>query len=293
MKYVNLVISFILTLFIFGLVGCSSSTLEIRKVEKISEGIYKDDLRINIKKIYAWVNLMPGEKARFHITGSFELLEDLGKKQIRYHSYHEIGYLIPKYFIPDKSIYNFLKLREYEKFVILRFVSWNATHDVGQGGFSSEEKDKIVEYLSSRYKLFISSEAQAPQKYEKYLIKIPPDKIHHALAFSELVVSEGATMASEAGILGTPSIYVNSLRACNNEDQEKFGLVFNFISGKGVLDKIKELEKIPNKKFEFQKKRKQFLNKKIDLTSLLIWFTENYPESKRILINNYQNRFKI
>jgi len=76
MKYVNLVISFILTLFILGLVGCSSSTLEIRKVEKISEGIYKDDLRINIKKIYAWVNLMPGSKARFHITGSIELLED-------------------------------------------------------------------------------------------------------------------------------------------------------------------------------------------------------------------------
>ena len=75
MKKFKLVISFVLTLFISGLAGCSSSSLEIRKVEKISEGIYKDDVRINIKKIYAWINLMPGEKARFHITGSFELLE--------------------------------------------------------------------------------------------------------------------------------------------------------------------------------------------------------------------------
>lgn len=76
MKYFNLVISFILILFIFGLVGCSSSVPEIRTITKISEGIYKDDLRINIKKIYAWVNLMPGAKPRFHITGSIELLED-------------------------------------------------------------------------------------------------------------------------------------------------------------------------------------------------------------------------
>ena len=76
MKYYNLVISFILSLFILGINGCSSSVPEVKTVPKISEGIYKDDLRINVKKIYAWVNLMPGAKARFHITGSIELLED-------------------------------------------------------------------------------------------------------------------------------------------------------------------------------------------------------------------------
>lgn len=75
MKHFGLIISLISTLFIFGLVSCSSSVPEIRTVTKISEGIYKDDLRINIKKIYAWVNLMPGAKPRFHITGSIELLE--------------------------------------------------------------------------------------------------------------------------------------------------------------------------------------------------------------------------
>jgi len=75
MKHLNLVILFVLTLSVFGLIGCSSSVPETRTTTKISEGIYKDDLRINIKKLYAWVNLMPGAKPRFHITGSVELLD--------------------------------------------------------------------------------------------------------------------------------------------------------------------------------------------------------------------------
>lgn len=75
MRLIKLLILFLLALSIFGLTGCSSSAPEIRTTTKIAEGIYKDDLRINIKKIYAWVNLMPGAKPRFHITGSVELLE--------------------------------------------------------------------------------------------------------------------------------------------------------------------------------------------------------------------------
>ena len=224
-----------------------------------------------------------------------ELLRSLGKKQIRYRSFHELAYLSPKYFTPERDIYKFLKLQEKEKFAILRFVSWNATHDSGQGGFSTIEKDEIVRYLSSHYKLFISSEAKVPNKYKKYLFRISPDKIHHAMSFANILVSEGATMAAESGVLGTPAIYVNSLKACNNEDLEKYGLVFNFRSGNGVLDKIKELEKINNRVLEFQKRRKNFLKEKIDITSLLIWFIENYPKSEDILREtpDYQNKFEL
>jgi len=223
-----------------------------------------------------------------------ELPENLGSKQFRYNSYHELAYLIPKYFTPDKIIYKELNCVEGEKYVILRFISWDATHDVGQGGFSERQKDEVVDYLSSRYKLFISSESCVPDKYKKFLFKISPDKIHDAMAFSNIVISEGATMASEAGVLGVPSIYVNSLRRCYNEDQEKYGLVFNFQSGKGVLNKIKDIEKIENKENEFKKRRDNLLAAKIDLTAFLIWYIENYPKSKVILKEDpdYQYRFK-
>lgn len=224
----------------------------------------------------------------------FELLENLGKKQFRYHSFHELAYLNPKYFSPDKSIYKYLGIKETDKFVILRFVSWNASHDIGHGGFTSEQKDDIVDYLSEKYCLFISSEAKVPDKYEQFLFKMPPETMHNAIAFSDIVISEGATMASEAGVLGTPSIYVNSLRRCYNENMENYGLVFNFQSGKGVLDKIKEIERISDRKNEYKRRREVLLNDKIDLTSFLVWFIENYPKSETILLENpdYQLKFK-
>jgi len=235
---------------------------------------------------------LPFTKAVF---SPFEISQDLGKKQIRYHSYHELAYLNPLHFTPDKNIYNFLNINPNEKFAIIRFVAWNATHDLGQGGFSPSQKDKVVDYLSKNYKLFISSEKDVPEKFKKYIFKIPPDKIHHALAYADLVVSEGATMASEAGVLGVPTIYVNSLKACNNEDQEKYGLVFNFQSGERVLEKIKELEGIHDRKALFQSRRNILLSKKINLTLLLIWVVENYPKSIKTLKNNptFQNKFKL
>lgn len=223
-----------------------------------------------------------------------ELPEKLGNKQFRYRSYHELAYLIPKYFTPSEEIYKYLNIDQNVKFAILRFVSWDATHDIGQGGFKSKHKDEIVEYLSSNYKLFLSSESVVPERFKKYLLKIPPDKIHDAMAFAEIVVSEGATMASEAGVLGTPAIYVNSLRRCYNEDQERYGLVFNYQSSNGVLDKIKQLNELPDKKMKFQRRKEKLLNDKIDLTSFLVWFIEDYPESVKIIRNNpdYQLNFK-
>ncbi len=59
---------------------------------------------------------------------------DLGKKQIRYNSFHEIAYLHPDYFTPNLEIKKELNLAVNEKFVIIRFVSWAATHDLGYRG---------------------------------------------------------------------------------------------------------------------------------------------------------------
>lgn len=221
----------------------------------------------------------------------YELPEDLSKKQIRYHSYHELAYLNPKYFSPDIEILRSLKINKNEKFGLLRFVSWNATHDIGQGGFTNKQKEELVDYLSSRMTLFISAEAEVPESFKKYLIKIKPEQMHHVLAYANILVSEGATMASEAGVLGTPAIYVNSLSRCYNEDQERYNTVFNFRNGEGVIKKVKG---ILEEDLKSQNNHKQIIKDKIDLTAFLVWFVENYPNSKQIMKDNpdYQYKFK-
>ncbi len=219
---------------------------------------------------------------------------DLGKKQINIASFHEIAYLLPKYFRPSTDVYDYLGCSKEDPFCIVRFVSWNASHDIGHKGLSEEEKDNIIYCLEKRYRVFITSEIKNCDKYDKYKIKIPPHLMHHALYYASLVVSEGATMASEAGVLGTPSIYINSLIRSYNEDQEKFGTVFNFRNGTGVLQKIEELMCDSELDDRMANNRKNLLNSKIDYTSFLFWFILNYPTSfKTLKVNpDYQYNFK-
>ncbi len=83
---------------------------------------------------------------------------------------------------------------------ILRFVSWSAFHDVGQAGFSDDEKIYLVTELSKHIKVFISSENELPDRLLQYKINIPPERMHDALAYATLFIGEGATMTSECAV---------------------------------------------------------------------------------------------
>ncbi len=229
------------------------------------------------------------------IISPFILPVDFGHKHIRYDGYHEIMYLHPKYFTPDKDIFTYLKINSNEPYAILRFVSWSATHDRGQAGLSIDEKRKVINYLSQKLKVFISNENDLDSEFESFKIDIPPEKMHDALSFASIYIGEGATMASEAGILGTPSFYVSTIPRCYNEDQERYGTVFNFKSFDGLIEKIDKILGTPDIKAEWIKKRNIILNEKIDVTAFLIWFVENWPESFRIMKENprYQETFKF
>lgn len=222
-------------------------------------------------------------------------LKSLGSKHIRYKGYHELAYLHPNRFTPDPSILDLLGVQKDEKYIILRFVSWNASHDVGHSGLSIEIKMKAVKELSKYAKVFISSEGELPDDLKTYQIKIPPEKMHDALAFATLFVGEGATMASECACLGTPAIYVNSLEVgyCT-EQGGKYKLVYNYRNSEGVIEKAIELLNTPNLKEEFQNRRQKMLSDKIDVTAFLVWFIENYPQSVKIMKENpdYQYNFK-
>jgi uncharacterized protein len=218
---------------------------------------------------------------------------NLGKKQIRYHGCHELAYLHPKRFSRINDIRETMGIGDKEKFFLLRFISWNATHDKGQTGFSIRDKKELIEKLASFGKVFISSEKKLPDELVKYQINIPPEAMHHVLAEADLFIGEGATMASECAMLGTPAIYVNSMEAGTIDDQEKNGLLFHFRDFAGVLDKAAEILNNPYSKKESKEKRDKFLKDKIDVTAFLIWFVENYPESIKIMKENpdYQNNF--
>ena len=130
--------------------------------------------------------------------------------------------------------------------------------------------------LEKHGRVIITSESSLPKDFEKYRMAIPPEKIHDLLYYADMYIGEGATMASEAAILGTPSIYVNTLKLGYLEELEKkYGLVFNIPDPKKAIKKIEELLKQKNLKKEWKNKTKKMLKDKIDVTKWIINFIEN------------------
>jgi uncharacterized protein len=225
--------------------------------------------------------------------------KNLGSKQLMYAGNHELAYLHPNRFSPDKSVLTELNILPGESFTIVRFVAWNASHDIGHQGISLQNKLKAINEFSKYAKVFISSEKALPPELESFRLKTSPERIHDVIAFASLLYGESATMASEAAMLGVPGIFVNDTYICyTREEEEKYGLVFNYSESEQdqEISIAKGIELLSREviKEEWQQKRKKMLEDKIDVTSFLVWFVENWPESMKIMKKNpdYQNNFK-
>ncbi len=207
------------------------------------------------------------------------LPEDLGSKQIRYAGYHELAYLHPNVFRPDEAVYQWLGLATGAPFAIIRFVSWNATHDAGHRGLSNTDKLALVEKLANRMPVFISSEAPLDKSLQPYLFKLPPEQLHHALSAARIVISEGATIASEAGVLGTPTIYINTIARSYCQEQEQYGLIFNTAESEKVFDLVDQI--LATDRSVYQQRQKALLANKVDVTAYLYDFIRNRYLNKR------------
>ena len=220
--------------------------------------------------------------------------KDLGKKHIRFKGYMELFYLHPTFFKRESLSKTELQVHPKKKNVLIRFVFWRASHDVGQNGFNLAEKIKLIKNLSVNYNIIISSEEDLPKELEKYQYKIKPSLMHQLMCSVDLFIGEGATMASECAILGTPFIYVNSLKLCYVEEQiNVYGSGIEFSNGQGVLEKAKEI--LSQENFIPLENKNKIINENIDVTTFLFWFLKDYPKSKEIMHSNpaYQNRFII
>ena len=220
---------------------------------------------------------------------------DLGKKQIRFDNVVEGLYLNKDHFNPDNNIRELLKIETDQKFVFFRFSGFHAHHDIGQKGLDLDTKIKLIEKLSNEYRIFISSEDDLPEQFNKFKINIPVDKMHDVLANAHLFIGESATMASESCMLGTYSVYVNSSPiTCNIKIQQEAGIAKYFNSSIGVLEYVTELIKDEDLKSKTKKKSIEMQKNFINPTYFLVWFIENYQESSSIMKNDpkYQYRFK-
>ncbi|MEM7161461.1 MAG: DUF354 domain-containing protein [Bacteroidota bacterium] len=288
----------LLGLFLFG-----------KKIYQISKK-HKIDLYLSVSSMYAaHVSFIRGKKhivlddtehSRFEhmlykpfsdlLVNPRVFEKDFGKKQIRYDGFHELAYLHPYNFKADSSIFQYLGIDENEAFSIVRFVSWNAGHDLKQVGLSLEQKIEVVKKIAQKSKVFITSEGDLPNELRKYQISIAPERMHDALSFANLYVGEGATMASECAMIGTPAIYINSLDAGTLKAQSEMGLLHSFRDYKGVPNQIESILSDKNSKEKYRQKANIIMRQKVDLSQFLAKLSYSLFDKRASVQNNIKSK---
>ena len=274
-------------------VGSSINIAHVSKLCKMKSIILDDDddevepLFVKFGHPFADTILSPSDTPR------------RSKKTVYVNAYHELAYLHPNRFTPDPSVLGDAGVTEGESYFVMRFNAFKAHHDVGVVGLTIENKRRLVKYLSSKGKVFITTERDIDDEFKPYQLKVSPEKAHSLMYYATMLVGDSQTMTSEAAVLGTPAIRCNTFVGRIHyleEEEHKYGLTYGFRpeQSEEMFAKIEELLSMPNLKQEWQTRRQKMLSEKIDYAQFLAWFIENYPESQKTMKENpeYQFRFK-
>lgn len=215
------------------------------------------------------------------------------RNQICYPSYQELAYLHPKRFIPDESVLSECGLKKTDKYFILRFTSFKAHHDVGMYGLSVDQKWDLIKLLEQYGKIIITSEADDPQ-FNRYCLRISPEKIHSLLYYANMLVCDSQTMTTEAAVLGTPAMRCNTFAGkltVIEEIEKRYELAYSFHPRhfNWMLARIRSLLSEGDVKNVWQGKRAKMLADKIDVTAFWLWLIDNHPDSEKQAIKGKVN----
>ena len=220
-------------------------------------------------------------------------------KKTGYRSYHELGYLHPHQFVPNRAKVEQYGIDTQKPYILIRFAQLTAHHDVGIHGINTEIAEHVIDMLHPYGTVHITSERPLEPQFEPYRIHIDPLDMHHVMAFASLYIGDSQTMAAEAGILGTPFVRFNDFvgrLSYLNELEGTYHLGFGHKTDDvdGFYGSIQKWLDMPDRKKLCEERQQRMLSDKIDYAQFLTWFIESYPESVRIMKDNpdFQNRFK-
>lgn len=211
-----------------------------------------------------------------------------GKKHIFYQGFHELAYLHPSVFKKTTTKHHDLPI------VLVRFVSWSASHDYNQKGLDKDFIMKLINVFSDKAKVILSCEGKPPAGLENIAIQSGKADMPFFLSEIDLYIGDGATMATECALLGVPTIYTNKLNAGTIDELEKKGLLYHSTKEKEIFDLANML--IANRKVKTNhlEKSRALIKTKINVSAFLIWFVDNYPDSFKVMKEDpdFQRNFK-
>lgn len=266
----------------------TGSTVEVAQVAKIL-GKYSVNTGEDDAAVIPLFGKIGGPFIQTFLTPEVCENGKLEKKSVKYASYHELAYLHPNHFTPERAV-----VEKYfptdTPYYILRLAGLTAYHDGGAGGINTEVAQRIIDILKPHGRIYITAERELEPQFEPYRIHINPLDMHHVMAFADLYVGDSQTMAAEAGVLGVPFVRFNSfvgrigyLRELEDVYHLGYGIMPD--EKEKLYQTIEDLISMEGRKDIFQQRRQQMLSEKIDYAKFLTWFIEKYPESKNKMLS--------
>jgi hypothetical protein len=188
----------------------------------------------------------------------------------RYNGLHELAYLSPSRFRPEPGVLS--AAGAAPPYAVVRFVSWGASHDRGHRGLAALGRDEVLRRLGRLCPIIVSDEGSRLAWSDGRALEIAPHHVHHVLARASLYIGEGATMATEAGLLGTPSVYVSSLVGTmgNFDLLAEAGLVESFVDPAAALDRAEALLVAGDARREWERRAREFGARHVDVTAFIV-----------------------
>jgi predicted glycosyltransferase len=125
--------------------------------------------------------------------------------------------------------------------------------------------------------VLISSEQPLGAEFAPYLYRGNPAALHDVLAHCRLCLGESATLASEASVLGVPSIYAaHTGRGYTDEQEEKYGLVTNLqqLDAEAIIAAASAILEQPRGHWQLQRQR--LLDDCVDVTGLIVQLAKEF-----------------
>lgn len=199
---------------------------------------------------------------------------DYGDKQHRYRGFQELAYLHPNRFEPDPSSLHRQGVDVDEPYTVLRFVSHGAHHDIGHSGIPERTKRELATALDRHCDVYVSSEDHLDRDLKRFSPAIRPEDMHDLLYHANLLVTDSATMATEAAILGTPVLRTGSIalqeRLGNFEHLEQLGLVRTIGHETDLVEAAVSVIADGPGIDDWRQRRRRLLENKIDVTAYML-----------------------
>lgn len=212
------------------------------------------------------------------ITSPEWLADDFGARHQRYRSLKSFAYLHPVRFTPDPHVTRLFGVPDGQPIFILRRSAYSASHDAGHGGVDDALARAVVKQLSAAGFVVISSEEDRDDDLATTdTLDRHPELLHQLIAASSLVVTDGASVAEEAVVLGAFALFVSDFawkRGYLNSLEESYGALEQYTPAQGdqVLERIDSiLVGLPQVGAQAASTKERLLS---DQDDLVAWYRE-------------------